>query len=178
MNVPNTKSGSPMKFKYLDIRPKTIRIEYAGGIECGGEFAAKGEAETCLRHFTATHFWNEKKFMFESLRQPFKAPMKGVSKKDKITLRRKPDSKSPAIAQLFRNNLVRIVREVPTTIQINGKPKQEFWLYVREASGKYGYLRAKDVKFINIGNASVFNEIYDSGKGLVDERRYIQITGK
>lgn len=176
LNVPDTESGSPMKFKFLDIRPKTIRIEHVGGIECKGEFRVKGQPETCLRHFTESYFWNEKKFLFESLREPFRAPVKGISKKDKIALRRKPSGRASSVTQLYRNNLVYIVREVSTTIQVNGKPRQEFWLYVREAGGKYGYLRAKDVEFINITNAPVFNEIYDSGKGIVDERRYIQLN--
>lgn len=168
MNLSSQGSDSPLKYKYLDAKPGKIRFEYMMAVDCSG-------GTKCLKHFTDTYFWNADKFMFEALRAPYRTPVKAVAKNKDIALLRKPGDEDSFVTYLNRDNMMRVLREESKTIMVDGKAKQQIWFYVKGASGKLGYVSAKEIEFINISHAALLNGYYHSPTSVIDERKFIKV---
>jgi len=168
MNLSSQGSDSPLKYKYLDAKPGKIRFEYMMPVNCSG-------GTKCLKHFTDTYFWNADKFMFEALRAPYRSPVKAVAKNDDVELLKMPGDDDSFISYLYRDNMMRVLREESKTIMVDGKAKQQIWFYVKGATGKLGYVSAKEIEFINISHAALLNGYYHSPTSVIDERKFIKI---
>ena len=167
MNLSNQGADSPLKYKYLDARPGKIRFEYIQQVDCN-----QGK---CLKHFTDTYFWNAEKFVFENLRQPYRAPVKATLKNNNVRLRKGVGFLTEDLAILKRDNMLRVLREESRLIKIDGKPRPETWFYVKDQIGRKGFIPAKEAEFLNISHAALLNSFYDSEAPIIDERDFIKV---
>ncbi len=176
MHTSNQKAVPPLRYKFINIQPKKIKVEFFEPLPCPtDELTNKGTTPNCLKHFTETYFWNEDNFAFEALNRPYRMPVKGVLKNDNVALRKQPSTTSPTSVEMYRNNFLRILHEKSVLIKVNGKPKQQHWFYVREAGGQYGYLLAKEIDFLNITHAHLINQYFSATSSVLEERNFIKI---
>jgi hypothetical protein len=162
----NTPSPSLFKHIEVDTKAQTIRLEYIDYMSCDKYSLKlpKGEEskalDRCMEAVTFTYIWNKQLRKFTMLydisrTNPICNPTKIV-----ISLYEKPNPKSTIIDNILQKTDLQAIKHYDFFIQEKQVIQSVPYIFVRTASGKMGYVLAKEVQFGIVGYSNVVNKFY------------------
>ena len=177
---------SPAMFKNINVNGQSIRVEYVDYISCDRfsldySFDRKSQTqERCIEFVTYTYAWDTRKKRFEIFYKKNKTPLKGVVTQSKIFLKSETSFLSKKIEELQPHVPFLVIKHFEKIFMQNGKKKIAPYLYVQSANGNRGYIRGKNVRFLNTEHAAILNDFYKkpplSKTELKTNRTFLKIT--
>jgi hypothetical protein len=156
---------SPIISKFIEIEGTTIRLAYLDFIDCTRfSLGLKTDVRTrtqerCLEYVTLTYQWDVSNRHFKPLYAETRTAVQAYVVSDQI-LRSEPQNYASVLRYVAPSERLSIVKHYEVLVVENGKKKIENWLYAKQPSGDYGYLRAADVRFKNLEQAEVLHTYY------------------
>ncbi|MEM6966241.1 MAG: hypothetical protein AAF573_15860 [Bacteroidota bacterium] len=176
---------SPAMFKSIEVSGQSIRVEYVDFLKCEKfslpfEFDKKSQTqERCLEFVTYTYAWDTRKKRFVQFYKKNKSPLKGIVKRPKVYLMSETSFLSEKIEALKPYQPFVVIKHFEKIYKSNGVKKIAPYLYVQSASGKRGYIRGKEVHFLNTQHTAVLRNYYDqpplSKTDLKSKKEFLKI---
>ncbi len=157
---------SPGRFKFVDISPDGIRLEYPQYEKCAkthfGVPITKEPVtyQKCLSWITESYTWDRINNRFSHFYQPSALPFRARTKKDVVFLRERPSLGSPSIQLLHKKDRLKVIAHLETISTIKKKKVVRVFFLVKSSDGIVGYLPSDQVEFVQAAHASILNQFY------------------
>jgi hypothetical protein len=163
---------SPAAYKWVELEStpqNMIRISYVDYLDCK-KFALKmktdaqvGEGayrERCMEYVTSSYVWDTKIQSFKTFYKETRTILTGCSRLQNSVLKNAPNSDSTTVRNLSSNDKLLIIKHCEDIALVNGEKEWQHFLYVKHASGDYGYVRARDILFKNVEHGELLQQYY------------------
>ncbi len=157
---------SPGRFKFVDISPDGIRLEYPSYANCTkshfGVPITKEPVtyEKCLSWMTESYTWDKINNRFSHFYQPSALPFRAHPKKEAVFLRERPSLTSPSIKLIKRKDRLKVIAHLETISRIKKKKVVRVFFLLKSADGSIGYLPSEQVEFVQAAHAQILNQFY------------------
>lgn len=160
-NVP-----SPALYKQIEIENQSIRVSYIDYVS-GKQYSLDYDQgpsyprrERCMEYVTAYYSWDKRTKSFRNLYGESRlAPQAGLWKSSFI-LKEKPLYSSRTVGNILSNEAVSIIKHYEEYVMEGGKKMVKNWFFVQSKDGKYGYVPAEKIGFIQTEHADILNKYY------------------
>lgn len=157
---------SPAFSKYLEAGNGSIRVAYVDYVPCKqyslpNRTDTRNNSERCLEYVTYTYTWDKRLKLYKPLYKETRiAPPATV--KEPVYLQSDPTGSTARRGSLLRpEEPLQVIKHWETYVQEKGVKQLRCKLYVKTASGEYGYLPAGTVRFLNIEHAALLGQYYE-----------------
>ncbi|MEM1120993.1 MAG: SH3 domain-containing protein, partial [Bacteroidota bacterium] len=160
------KIPSPSLFKFVDVNQKTIRIAFVDYVDCSDYSLTLApnmldeDHEKCLEYSTYSFIWHEQQKRYSPFYEESRTYVEGQLLPEKGYLRSEPSYLSEIVEKLPASSTLRVVQHFEKIIELRGEKKVVPYFYVQSASGKYGYIHAKDVTLQTGEHSTILNRFY------------------
>ncbi len=157
---------SPGRFKFVDISPDGIRLEYPKYETCtkshfGVPILKEAVTyEKCLSWITESYTWDRINNRFSHFYQPSALPYRAHPKKDAVFLRERPSLSSPSIKLLQRQDRLKVIAHLETISTIKQKKVVRVFFLLKSSDGIIGYLPSDQVEFVQAAHATILTQFY------------------
>ena len=157
---------SPAMFKYIEVSGQSIRVEFVDFIACRKyslpyQFENRSQTqERCLEFVTYTYAWDSRKKRFEQFYKENRNALKAIVTRPKVFIFSEPSFLSKKVEKLTPHQPLIVIQHFEKMYLTNGKKKISTYLLVQSKKGNRGYLRGKDVQFLNSEHASTLSNYY------------------
>jgi len=159
---------SPGRFKFVDISPDGIRLEYPKYEKCTkshfGVPITKEPVtyEKCLSWISESYTWDRINNRFSHFYQPSALPFRARPLQEAVFLRERPSLSSPSIKLVQRNDRFKVIAHLETILTIKKKKVVRIFFLLKSADGTIGYLPSNQVEFVQAAHATILNQFYAS----------------
>ncbi len=178
---------SPGRFKFVDINPDGIRMEYPAYTSCSGsQFGVPITPQPvtyqkCLSWVTESYTWNKINNQFSHFYQPSALPFRAKIKQDAIYLRERPDLRSASIKLLQRKDRLKVIAHLEKIINIKGRKVDRVFFLVKSSDGIVGYLPSEQLQFVQAAHADLLNRFYAQPllikRDWHEEMKFVKLRG-
>jgi len=178
---------SPGRFKFVDISPDGIRLEYPSYEECTkshfGVPITKEPVtyEKCLSWMTESYTWDRINSRFSLFYQPSALPYRAHPKKEAVFLRERPNLGSPSIQLLQKKDRLKVIAHLETISTIKKKKVARVFFLLKSSDGIVGYLPSDQVEFVQAAHATLLNQFYASPllikRDWHEETQFVRLRG-
>lgn len=160
-NVP-----SPALYKQIEIDDQSIRIvyvdyvlpqNYSQNLSLGTIYPRK---ERCIEYVTAYYSWNKRTKCFKNLYGESRLAPKAVTWSSSFSIKEKPQFSSRSITNVYANEPFSIIKHYEEYVVEAGRKKVKNWFFIQTKRGKYGYIPAEKVGFIQMEHGDILNRYY------------------
>lgn len=179
---------SPAMFKFVEVSSTSIRVEFVDYMACEKyslpyQFDKSSTTqERCIEFVTYTFAWDNRKKQFVQFYKENRNALKGIVTKPKIFLKSEPSFLSEKIEKFEPNVPFVVIKHFEKVFIQNGKKKISPYLYVQSVNGNRGYIRGKEVRFLNSEHDEVLQKYYQkpplSKTELITDKVFLKIIGK
>ncbi len=157
---------SPALYKQIEIENQSIRISYVDYVlpnrykqdhQLGHIYTRK---ERCMEYVTAYYTWDKRTKTFKNLYGESRMALQGGLWSGSFSIKEKPLFSSPTVDQIKEKEVVTIIKHYEEYAVEGGQKVINNWFYVKTSNGKYGYVPAKKLGFIQIEHANLLNQYY------------------
>jgi hypothetical protein len=163
---------SPALYKWVELESapqNMIRIAYVDYLDCK-KFMLKvktnpqvGEGayrERCMEYVTSSYVWDPKIQSFKTFYKETRTALTGCSRLKNSVLKNAPNVDSITVRNLTVTDKLLIIKHCEDIALVNGEKEWQHFLYVKHASGDYGYVRAQDILFKNVEHGELLQQYY------------------
>lgn len=156
---------SPGRYKYVDISPDGIRLEYPQYTSCsethfGAQITQQDVTyQKCMRWVTESYTWDKVSNRFVHFYEPTSLPFRGKVSKTTF-LRQKPQPRSSSIHLLQEATTVKILAHLESWVSIKGQKVARVFFMVKTLDGTTGYLPSEQLAFEKAKHADLLNRYY------------------
>ncbi len=157
---------SPARFKFVDITPDGIRIEYPDYGDCASTHFGVGiqnqpvTFQKCMSWVTESYTWDKVSSQFNHFYAPSSLPLRAHIKKEAIFLREKPSLRSTSVKLLQKKERLQVLEHLETISYIKNKKVARIFFLVKTSDGITGYLPSDQIVFIHTAHAPILNQFY------------------
>ena len=157
---------SPARYKFIDIQPDGIRIEYPQYASCGathfGEIIKNQEVtyQKCMSWVTETFTWDKVSHRFNHFYQPSSLPLRAKTNQNGSFLREQPDIRSESILTLQSGMRLKVLAHLEKIVTIKNKKVARIFFLVKTNDGTIGYLPSSQITFVKSQHAALLNAFY------------------
>ena len=171
---------SPGRFKFVDISPDGIRMEYPQYENCQQSHfnVPIGEEpvtyKKCLSWVTESYTWDRINHRFSHFYKPSTLPFRARTKKKAVFLRERPNLSSPAIKLLQQKDRLKVIAHLETISSIKNKKVVRVFFLLKSSDGIIGYLPSDQIEFVQAAHSGILNQFY--AQPLLIKRDWTQET--
>ncbi len=166
----NEPAPSAYKCVEMESSPQNmIRIAYVDYVDCK-KFTLKMNVdvqieegayrERCMEYVTSSYVWDTKIQAFKTFYKETRTALNASIRLPNSVLKIAPSEESKTIRNLPNNDKLLIIKHCEDIALLNGEKIWNHFLYVKHASGDYGYVRARDIGFKNLEQGDLLQQYY------------------
>ncbi len=177
---------SPTMYKHIEVNRQSIRVEYVDYLSCKRfslpyPFDEKSQTqERCMEFVTYTYVWDKRKKTFRQFYKENRNALKGIVANSKIFIKSETSFLSNKIEELQPNVPFIIIKHFEKFFVQNGEKRITPYLYVQSANGNRGYIRGKEIRFLNTEHADILSQFYQkpplSKTELKTDKKFLKIV--
>ncbi len=156
---------SPRLNKYFDIEEKFLRVSYLDFVDCENFCCKQGLKNTasnpksCMEQVTYSYTWDKPSGQFKVFYDKSKVSPQVVPSKAVIDIYPAPGL-NQSVGKILKNQKIKVFQQIEKYYNYGDSQSIEIYFLIETTSGKKGYVKAKEVEFIEMDHASVLNEYY------------------
>ena len=159
---------SPALFKHIEVSGKTIRVGFVDYVSCSNYSLGikydpiNNNMERCLEYVTYTVQWDHRTKQYQPIYEESRTPIKAGVRFGGVQLKDRPsmgiDAKN--LLTIQRNDKLTVIKHHEQFNRIGGVKKAEAFFYVKHPNGKYGYVKADKLGFIDSEHSELLLDYY------------------
>ena len=156
---------APRLSKYFDIEEKFLRVSYLDYVDCD-KYCCKANlkntesnAKSCMEQVTYSYSWDSSSNTFKIFYDKSKVPPQVIPSKEVIDIYPYPGL-NQSIGKVIKNQRLKVFQQVEKFYNYGNTKSIEIYFLIETLSGKKGYVKAKEVEFIEMDHAVILNEYY------------------
>lgn len=156
---------APRLSKYFDIEDKFLRVSYLDFVDCESYCCKQGLKNTdanpksCMEQVTYSYNWNQSSGQFEIFYDKSKVPPHVMPTKPVIDIYPAPGL-NQSVGKVQKGQKVKVFQQIEKYYKYSGTTSIEIYFLIETQGGKKGYIKAKEVEFVEIDHAAILNEYY------------------
>lgn len=157
---------SPALYKQIEIEDRSIRVSYIDYVS-GKRYSLDynqgpnyPRRERCMEYVTAYYSWDKRTKTFKNLYGESRLAPKAGLWKNSFMIKEKPQYSSRTISNIRSNEAVSVIKHYEEYVVEGGKKKVKNWFFVQSKDGKYGYIPAEKLGFVQTEHADILNRYY------------------
>jgi len=156
---------APRLIKYFDIEDKFLRVSYLDYVDCEKYCCKDGlknttsNAKSCMEQVTYSYSWDASSTMFKIFYDKSKVAPQVVPSKEVIEIYPYPGL-NQSVGKVTKNQRLKVYQQIEKYYDYGATKSIEIYFLIETQSGKKGYIKAKEVEFIELDHAVILNEYY------------------